>query len=75
MLELALVRAVHLAATLSAAGGVFFAAFIAEPVFWRLGDHWPMTATFRLRLAWIAWISLALAILSGVAWLGCRQNC
>jgi copper resistance protein D len=64
-----LVRAVHFAATISTSGVVFFAAFIAEPVFRRAGHHVPMAAALRSRLAWTAWISLALTIASGAAWL------
>src|SRR5579872_3155158 len=62
------VRAIHFAATLVAAGAVFFGAFIAEPAFSRAkaGAHAP--AVFRKWLAWTAWIGLLAALVSGAAW-------
>ncbi len=62
-------RAVHFAATISAAGAVFFVVFIAEPAFRKAPDGARLIASLRSRLAWIAWISLGLAVLSGAAWL------
>ena len=62
-------RAVHFAAAISAAGVVFFAVFIAEPAFRKAPNGARMIASLRSRLAWIAWISLALALFSGAGWL------
>ncbi len=62
-------RAVHFAATVSAAGTVFFVVFIAEPAFRKAPDGARLIASLRSRLGWIAWISLGLAVLSGAAWL------
>lgn len=60
-------RAIHFAATMLAAGAIFFAVFVAAPV-WR-GAGGAVAATLQTRLAYIAWISLALAAMSGAAWL------
>lgn len=62
-------RAVHFAATISVAGVVFFVVFIAEPTFRKAPSGARIVASLRSRLAWIAWISLALALLSGMTWL------
>lgn len=61
-------RAVHFAATLSVAGVVCFAVLIAQPAF-RLRDAAPAAALWRARLAVLAWPSLVLTLLSGIAWL------
>jgi copper resistance protein D len=63
------VRAAHFAATITVAGVLFFIVFIAEPAFRKAGTGTPMPAVFLPRLAWIAWIGLALTIVSGAAWL------
>lgn len=63
------VRALHFAATLSAAGVVFFIVFIAEPAFRQAAEHSHLAIAFRTRLAWIAWASLVIALLSAVPWL------
>jgi copper resistance protein D len=63
------VRFVHFAATITVAGVVFFAVSIGEPAF-RKAKHAPrLTAVIRFRFACIAWIGLAVALLSGAAWL------
>lgn len=66
-------RAVHFAATLMAAGIVFFVVFIADPAFRKTAKEGSkeasVAALLRRRLAWIAWISLALCLLSGATWL------
>jgi putative copper resistance protein D len=62
------VRAIHLAATITVAGVAFFIVFIAEPAFRRAESGTRVAATVRPRLAWIAWTSLALTIVSGVPW-------
>ncbi len=62
-------RAVHFAATIMASGIVFFAVLVADPALRKAQHETAMAATLRSRLAWIAWISLALAGLSGATWL------
>ena len=64
---LILVRAVHFAATLTASGAAFFKVFIAQPAL-RPAAHAELRAAIGRRLAWIAWIGLVLALLSGAAW-------
>jgi putative copper resistance protein D len=62
-------RAIHFAATMLVAGVVLFAIFVAAPA-WR-GDagNSGVAIKVRARLAVIAWIGLALAAISGAAWL------
>jgi len=62
-------RAVHFAASIMAAGVVFFVVFIAEPAFRKAPIDSKIAATLRPSLARIAWISIALCVLSGVTWL------
>ena len=62
------VRAVHFAATLSAAGAAFFNVFIAQPALWPSAGRAELRAAIGGRLAWIAWIGLVLTLLSGAAW-------
>jgi copper resistance protein D len=62
-------RAIHFAATIMAAGIVFFVAFVAEPALRKIASDAPLARTLFARLRWIAWLSLAFALVSGVAWL------
>ena len=62
------VRAVHFAATLSAAGAAFFNVFIAQPALRPSAGRAELRAAIGGRLAWIAWIGLVLTLLSGAAW-------
>jgi copper resistance protein D len=62
-------RAVHFAASIMAAGIVFFVVFVAEPAFRKAPTAAKIAAAFRLRLARAAWISIAFSVLSGVTWL------
>jgi copper resistance protein D len=62
------VRAVHFAATISVSGVVFFRSFVGEPAFRVAAADEAIAAMARWRLAGIAWLSLALAVLTGVAW-------
>jgi copper resistance protein D len=62
-------RAVHYAATLMAAGAIFFVVFVAEPAFRRAPEDTRLAVALRSRLAWIVWISIAFCVLSGAAWL------
>jgi copper resistance protein D len=61
------VRAVHFAATLTAAGAVLFNVFIAQPAL-RPAASAELRVTVGRRLAWIAWTGLVLTLLSGAAW-------
>jgi len=61
-------RAIHFAATMLVAGVVLFAIFVAAPA-WRGGGDSAAASDVRARLAVIAWIGLALALISGAAWL------
>jgi copper resistance protein D len=67
------VRAIHFAATILVAGAVWFAVFIAEPAFRKADDDAELVAvaraSVRVRLSWLAWLSLAVVLLSGAAWL------
>jgi putative copper resistance protein D len=66
---LVLVRAIHIAATISVAGVVFFLAFVAEPAFRGADKGGPIPALVRSHLARIAWISLACVVVTGAVWL------
>jgi putative copper resistance protein D len=69
---LILVRAVHFAATLTLAGALIFATAIAGPVLRRVDDKAACdraACTLRVQLLWIAWLGLALALLSALVWL------
>ncbi len=63
------VRAIHFAATLLVAGVVFFAVFVAAPTWRGVSSNGGVAVKVRTRLAVIAWIGLALALISGAAWL------
>jgi copper resistance protein D len=65
---LIIARAVHLAATLLLTGGLAFRCFVAAPVFNTKADA-ALAACLRRRLAWMIWMALAAALLSGAAWL------
>jgi putative copper resistance protein D len=62
-------RAVHFAATLLVTGVVLFAVFVAAPAWHGAAGNGAVAIKVRTRLAVIAWISLALAAVSGAAWL------
>jgi putative copper resistance protein D len=62
-------RAIHFAATLMAAGVVFFIVFVAAPAFRAAPDDKRARAALWPKLAFIAWFSLVLAIGSGAVWL------
>jgi putative copper resistance protein D len=61
-------RAVHFAATIAAAGVAFFTVFVTEPALRKTDAGTPLAGIIRRRLAWLAWIGLSLAVLSGAAW-------
>lgn len=62
-------RVVHFAASIMAAGVVFFVVLIAEPAFRKAPTDSKIAAALRLSLARIAWISIAFCVVSGVTWL------
>jgi putative copper resistance protein D len=62
------VRAVHFAASMLAAGAVFFIAFVAEPALRTARGDPHVPGIVRCRLAGLVWIGLVLALLSGAAW-------
>jgi len=64
------VRAVHLAATALVSGSVFFECLVAGPALRGSSASLPaIVILFQARMAWILWISLVLALISGGAWL------
>src|SRR5580692_2455604 len=63
------VRAIHFAATLMAAGVVFFIVIVAAPALHAASDATRIRAALWPRLAFIAWFSLVLAVGSGAVWL------
>ena len=62
-------RAIHFAATMLVAGVVLFAVFVAAPAWRGAAGNGAVAIKVRTRLAVIAWIGLALAAISGAAWL------
>jgi len=62
-------RAIHFAATMLVAGVVLFAVFVAAPAWRSAAGNSSVAINVRTRLAVIAWIGLALAAISGAAWL------
>jgi copper resistance protein D len=62
-------RAIHFGATMLVAGVAFFTVFVAAPAWRGVGNDGAVASNVRARLAVIAWISLALAAISGAAWL------
>jgi putative copper resistance protein D len=63
------VRAIHFAATLLAAGVVFFIVFVAAPALRTAPDDTRVCAALWPKLAFIAWFNLVLALGSGAVWL------
>jgi copper resistance protein D len=63
------VRALHFAATLMAAGVVFFIVFVAAPALRAAPGDKRLRAVLWPKLAFIAWFSLVLALGSGAVWL------
>jgi putative copper resistance protein D len=64
------VRDIHFGSTVIVAGIVFFDFIIASPTLRATGSRLETTAVaFRARTALALWISLALSIVSGFAWL------
>jgi copper resistance protein D len=65
---LVIVRAFHLASTLLLAGTIMFRCFVAAPVF-RTKASGALEDDVAARLTRIVWAALAVAMLSGLAWL------
>jgi copper resistance protein D len=63
------VRAICFIALTMSSGAVFFSARIAEPALQKAGPDAPLTGRVRAQLGLIAWVSLAVAVISGVGWL------
>ena len=64
------VRDIHFGSTVIVAGIVFFDFIIASPTLRAMGSRLEMTAVaFSIRTALALWTSLALSIVSGLAWL------
>ena len=63
------VRVLHFAATVMVVGANFFLIFVAEPAFRRLQNNGVVAAIVRSQLAWIVWMSIAIVLISGAAWL------
>jgi putative copper resistance protein D len=61
-------RVIHIGATMMVAGGVLFLAFVAEPAL-RAAHGTPAAARVRAQSSTMTWISLAVTVLSGAAWL------
>jgi putative copper resistance protein D len=62
-------RVIHFAATMLVAGVVLFAVLVAAPAWRGVASNGGFAVKVRARLAVIAWISLALAVISGAVWL------
>jgi putative copper export protein/mono/diheme cytochrome c family protein len=67
---LMVVRAVHLAATMMAAGAALFGCFVSEPAFRSVADAPSrLVQSVRARLSVVLVLSIAMALISGVGWL------
>jgi copper resistance protein D len=66
--DLILARAIHFAATAMVAGIVFFGAVVSGPALSQSGTK-VLADLVRRRLAWLFWIALIIAAVSGVGWL------
>ncbi len=66
---LVIVRSIHFAATVIAAGAVFFSAFVFEPALGQRRKQPPVIRALHNRFRWIVWTGLAVAVLSGLGWL------
>jgi putative copper resistance protein D len=62
-------RAIHFAATMLVAGVVLFVVFVTAPAWRGAAGNGAVAIKVQTRLAVIAWISLALAAISGAVWL------
>jgi copper resistance protein D len=62
-------RTLHFAAAITLTGLFAFERLVAGPAFRQAGAAPASAAGLRRRLEWLAWASLALALVSGAAWL------
>jgi putative copper resistance protein D len=62
-------RAIHFAATIAAAGAVFFLGIVAEPALRKAKAAGGTLAGMRAQLAAFNWVALVTAIVSGAVWL------
>jgi putative copper export protein/mono/diheme cytochrome c family protein len=62
-------RTLHFASVILLSGIFAFECLVAGPAFRRSGVEAANAAALRRRLQWLAWASLALALVSGTAWL------
>ena len=62
-------RTLHFAAAITLTGVFAFERLVAGPAFRQSGAAPPSAAKLRRRLGWVAWASLALALVSGAGWL------
>jgi putative copper resistance protein D len=62
-------RTLHFAAAIALTGVFAFEHFVAGPAFRQYGAAPANTAGLHRRLGWLAWASLAVALVSGAAWL------
>ena len=62
-------RTLHFTATITLTGVFAFERLVADPAFRRSGAASEGAVELRRRLGWLAWASLALALVSGAAWL------
>lgn len=63
------IRSLHFAATTSAAGAIFFCFFVGAPALPKVEKKSRFATAIRRRVAFIIWMSLVLAVATGVAWL------
>jgi len=66
---LVVARITHLIASALVAGTILFVHFVAEPVFRQKSAPPALVAWFGARTASLVWVSLAVALASGTAWL------
>jgi putative copper resistance protein D len=63
--SMAVIRAIHFAATAMTAGALIFRTVVAEPA---LRSAQTTTAIVEKQTLWVAWIGLATAVISGMVW-------
>jgi uncharacterized membrane protein len=62
-------RTLHFTAVIALTGVFAFDRLVADPAFRQSGAAPASAAKLRRRLGWLAWASLALALVSGAGWL------
>jgi putative copper resistance protein D len=66
---LAVVRAIHFAATILAAGAAAFSVFVEEPLWQRSTTATQSLLAHRSPVVYLIWVGLAVAVVSAMAWL------